>query len=574
MSTKKKVAQILIDVLSEAGVKHCYGIVGDTLNHVTEAIHGSQIEWIHVRHEEAAAFAAGAESFISDNLTACAGSCGPGSLHFINGVYEAQRNGAPMVLIASQLATDGLGSDLPQEVDFVSIYKNCSVFCEQVINPQSARRIFTQAVEAAIGYRGVAVIVLPVDVSKAEVSDNSTYLPTKSQPVLAPNNDDLNKILQFISEGKNIGIYAGIGCRYSHDELIQLAKILKAPIAHTSRAKDFIEYDNPYNVGMTGMFGTKGGFEMIKSCDTLLLLGCGFAWSQFYPDNAKIIQVDNDATRIGLRHPVQLGVVADVKATLQALIPLLNEREDHKFLDKYVELYKKATQKLDKKMVASTNGLIHPQYLVDLLDKYATQDAIFTADVGSAMVWLCRHIHVNGKRSTLTSLKHGSMANSMPQALGLQKAYPERQVISISGDGGLSMLLGDLLTAKQEKLPIKIVVLNNQSLNFVELEQKQEGLVNRYTDLDNPNFADIAKSIGFYSRKVSDAQELELAVQEFLSSDGPALLDVHTSANELIMPPVVTVDEVKGMALYSARATLEGRGSEFIDLIKNNFIKK
>lgn len=574
MTTKKRVADILIDVLSEAGAKHCYGVVGDTLNYVTEAIHNSDMEWIHVRHEEAGAFAAGAEAFVSDRLTVCAGSCGPGSLHFINGIYEAQRNGAPVVLIASQLATDTLGSDFPQEVDFVSVYKSCSVFCQQLINPKNARRVFTEAAQAAINQRGVAVIILPVDVSKAEIEDVVTYQPQQSQSSLSPNLNELKQLAILLEKGSNIGIYAGIGCRYAHDELIQLAEILKAPIAHTSRAKDFIEYDNPYNVGMTGMFGTKGGFDMIKSCDTLLLLGCGFAWSQFYPDNATVIQVDHDATRIGLRHPVNFGLVADVKSTLQALIPLLMPRQDTLFLDKYVELYRKAVAKLDKKLVASSDSLIHPQYLVDLLDRYASEDAIFTADVGSAMVWLSRHIHVNGKRRTLSSLKHGSMANAMPQALGLQKAYPTRQVISISGDGGLSMLLGDLLTAVQEKLPIKIAVLNNRSLNFVELEQKGEGLVERYTDLSNPDLAKLAESIGFYGRKVTNADELEHAVQEFLAHNGPALLDVHTSSNELIMPPAIGIDEVKGMALYSAKATLEGKGHDFIDLIKDNFIKK
>lgn len=574
MAATKKVAQVLIDVLSEAGVKHCYGVVGDTLNYVTEAIHHSDIEWIHVRHEEAGAFAAGAEAFVTDQLTACAGSCGPGSLHFINGIYEAQRNGAPVILIASQLATDTLGSDFPQEVDFISVYKSCSVFCQQVNHPQSARRVFTEAVQAAVNKRGVAVIILPVDISKAEVIDQPIYLTEKKQSSLSPHSNELKKIISLLEKGKNIGIYAGVGCRYSHDELIQLAALLKAPIAHTSRAKDFIEYDNPYNVGMTGMFGTKGGFEMVKSCDTLLLLGCGFAWSQFYPDHATIIQVDNDATRIGLRHPISLGVVADVKATLQGLIPLVIERENSEFLDKYVALYQKAVAKLDKKIVASSNGLIHPQYLVDLLDHYATDDAIFTADVGSAMVWLSRHIHVNGKRRTMTSLKHGTMANAMPQALGLQKAFPKQQVISISGDGGLAMMLGDLLTAVQENLPIKVVVLNNVSLNFVELEQKGEGLVERYTDLKNPNFAKLAESIGYLGLQVKDAQSLEQAVQTFLAHDGPALLDVYTSPNELIMPPVTTLEEVKGMALYSAKATLEGKGRDFFDLIKDNFVKK
>lgn len=573
MSTKQ-VAQIVVETLQEAGVKHCYGIVGDTLNYVTDAIHKSQIDWIHVRHEEVGAFAAGAEAYLTGHLTACAGSCGPGSLHFINGLFEAHRNGAPVVLIASQIVTAQQGKDFPQEVDFKAVYSSCSVFCEQIINPQEARKVTTMAAQAALNNKGVAIIILPADISQAEVVDTLAIKTYHPNPITLPNNDELQQIVSLIEQGKKIGIYAGLGCQYAHDELIALAAKLKAPIAHTSRAKDFVEYDNPYNVGLTGMFGMESGFHMVKNCDTLLLLGADFAWSQFYPDKANIIQIDKDASHLGRRHPIAFGAVGDIKATLTALLPLISEKEDTSFLEQHQKMHVNATAKLDKKAQSTKSGQIHPQYLVELLDQYATDDALFTADGGSPMVWLMRHINTNGKRRTLTSLKHGTMANAMPQALGLQKAFPNRQVISFSGDGGLAMLLGDLLTAIQENLPIKIVVLNNSSLNFVELEQKVEGLVDNYTDLKNPDFAKLAEVIGFYGHKVTESQDLEIAVKGFLTQSGPALLDVHTSPYELVMPPQIEMGQVMGMALYGAKATLAGRGKDVVNLLVDNFWKK
>lgn len=570
----KRVAQIVVETLQEAGVQHCYGIVGDTLNYVTDAIHNSDIKWIHVRHEEVGAFAAGAEAYMTDRLTACAGSCGPGSLHFINGLFESHRNGAPVVLIASQLATHTLGTDFPQEVDFKTIYSACSVFCEQVNNPADAKRITTMAAQTALNKRGVAVIILPANISQAETDDSPSIKTYHPSPDIRPNDNELTQIAHLLAQGKHIGIYAGLGCKDAHDELIALAAKLKAPIAHTSRAKDFVEYNNPYNVGMTGMIGIESGFHMVKNCDTLLLLGADFAWSQFYPDNATIIQIDQDASHLGRRHPISFGAVGHVKATLKALLPLVDERQDSHFLDEHRNLHAQATAKLDKKAQTTKDGLIRPQYLVQLLDQYATDDAMFTADGGSAMVWILRHITTNGKRRTLTSLKHGTMANAMPQALGLQKAFPNRQVVSISGDGGLAMLLGDLLTAIQENLPVKIVVINNASLNFVELEQKVEGLVDNYTDLKNPDFAKLAEVIGFYGRKVTQSDDLEGAVKEFLAHQGPALLDVHTSPNELVMPPKIEMGQVMGMALYGAKATLGGRGKDVFNLLVDNFIKK
>ena len=569
----KKVADIVIETLQAAGVKHCYGIVGDTLNHVTDAIHRSEIDWVHVRHEEVAAFAAGAESMITGRLTACAGSCGPGGLHFINGIFEAQRNGAPMVLIASQVVTSELGMDFPQEVDFKAVYGHCTVFCEQVYTPEQARRVTVLAAQTALNEGGVAVIILPSDISSAEVKNDRPFTVHHARPVLQPSPEELVEIAQLLGKGQKIAIYAGFGCEGAHDELIELARLLKAPIAHTSRAKDFVEYDNPYNMGMTGVFGVESGYHALMNCDTLLLLGADFAWQQFYPAKATVIQVDRKGAHLGRRHPIDLGVVGDVLPTLQALLPLVSERTDSDYLEECLKRRQHTLKTLAHDQRHTDGELIHPQYLTHLLDKHAASDALFTADGGSPMVWLLRHINTNGARRTLTSLRHGTMANAMPQALGLQKAFAQRQVISLSGDGGLAMLLGDLLTAVQEKLPIKVVVYNNASLNFVQIEQKVEGLLDNYTELLNPDFARLAEVMGFYGRKVTAGAELEDEVQQFLAYPGPALLDVQVNPEELVMPPKVEFAQVAGMALYSAKAVLGGRSASVKDMLVDNFIK-
>jgi len=570
----KRVAEIVVDALQQAGVRRCYGIVGDTLNHVTDAMHGSEIAWVHVRHEEVAAFAAGADSLVSGELTACAGSCGPGGLHFINGVFESNRNRAPMVLIASQVVTSELGMEFPQEVDFKAVYGSCTVFCEQVHSPEQARRVVALACQAAISRRGVAVVILPADISQAQVKHDVPFSVHYTQPVLRPSDAELQRIAELLGQGKRIGIYAGAGCQGAHAQLLELARRLQAPIAHTSRAKDFVEPDNPYNMGMTGIFGIESGFHTLMECDTLLLLGADFAWGQFYPDKATIIQVDRDGSHLGRRHPVNLGVVGDIAPTLDALLPMLPPREDSSFLDECIERRDKALKKREQEEQPGEGELIHPQHLTALLSKYASDDALFTADGGSPMVWVLRHIRVNGRRRTLTSLLHGTMANAMPQALGLQKAFPGRQVISLSGDGGLAMLLGDLLTAVQENLPIKVVVFNNGSLNFVELEQKVEGLLDNYTDLKNPDFGRLAEVIGFHGRTVTRSEDLEEAVQDFLSQRGPALLDVHTSRAELVMPPQIEAKQVAGTALYAAKAVLNGRFDDVKHLLVDNFLKK
>ena len=573
MSSKKTVAQIIVDILGEAGVKHCYGIVGDTLNQITSAIKKSDIEWVHVRHEEVGAFAAGAEAYLTDQITACAGSCGPGSLHFINGIYEAQRNRVPVILLASQLITSQQGNDFPQEVDFEAVYKNCSVFCREISDATQVREITTAAIQAAINQRGVAVLVIPYNISLEKVEDKCGHKIYHPKPIIRPSDKELAEIADIINKNQKVTIFAGQGVYDAHNELIAFAEKIKSPIVHTSRGKDFVEYDNPYNVGMTGMFGVKSGTMAIKECEVLILLGTDFAWPQFYPNNATIIQIDIDATHLGRRHRVNVGVVGSSKPTLAALLPLVNEKHDTKFLETCRTLYSSAMSKLNKKALPS-KSTIHPQYLTELIDKYATDDAVLCADVGSAMVWACRHFNTNGKRRTVISLKHGTMANAMPQALGVQKAFPNRQVITLSGDGGISMLLGDLLTTIQEKLPIKIIVLNNSSLNFVELEQKVEGLVNHYTDLQNPNFAKVAESMGLFSIRVDDSDLLEAAMQSFLTHSGPALLDVKTSTDELVMPPEIKASQVMGMALYSMKASLSGKIGDVMNLLVDNFIKK
>ncbi|PWD85533.1 thiamine pyrophosphate-dependent enzyme [Ignatzschineria cameli] len=573
---KKKVAQIIVETLELFGVKRCYGVVGDTLNDVTNAMRfHTEIEWVHVRHEEVGGFAAGAESFMTKGLTACAGSCGPGSLHFINGLYESHRNGAPVVLIASQLPTAVLGTNFPQEVDYKPIYEGCSVYCEEVKNPHEAKRVIMTACQEALAKRGVAVVILPSDISATEVEDlpiRQLYQP--KHPLIYPQESELVKLAKIINSGGKVGIYAGAGCEGAHEIVIALAERLKAPIAHTSRGKDFIEGENPYNVGMTGMMGIRSGYQMIEECDTLIILGADFAWSQFYPKHAKIVQIDRDPQKLGLRHGIELGLIGDIEPTLERLLPHLDQRESTEFLDRCRHLYQKTVKKLDKKAVAASEELIHPQYLTELLSEYAKKDAFATADGGSATVWLLRHFETLGTRRTLVSLKHGTMANAMPQAIGIQKSHPDRQVIALCGDGGMTMLMGDLLTIVQEKLPVKIVVINNGTLDFVELEMKADGMVNSYTDLQNPDFALMADSIGMKGFSAKGSHELEETVKAFLEHEGPALLDVHTSRLELIYPPHATPGNYLNMALYGAKAIIGGEGESFFGMLKDNYLRK
>jgi len=563
------VAQIIVETLEAAGVRRCYGIPGDTLNHVTDAIRTSGIRWVHVRHEEAAGFAAGADAMLTGELAACAGSCGPGSLHFINGLYESHRNRAPVVLIASQIVRDELGFDFPQEVDFKAVYASCSVFCEEIRTPAQARRMTAMAAQAALMRRGVAVLIVPADVSSSKAPEEPAFAVHRAAPVVRPSDADLDRLAAAINGGKKVAIYGGSGCEKAHDAVVTLAARLKAPVARTSRAKDFLEHDNPYDVGMTGIFGSESGYHALMACDVLLLLGCDFAWRQYYPEKATILQVDLDGSHLGRRHPVDIGMVGDIGPTLEALLPRITQRDDDAFLEECLSHHRKAVAAQAKHDKAGKGGAIHPQYLTETISRHADADAIFSADGGSPMVWCLRHIASTGRNRTVVSLSHGTMANAMPQALGAKAAFPARQAIALSGDGGLAMMLGDLLTAVQEKLPIKVAVFNNGALDFVEIEQKVEGLLDTYTDLVNPDFARVAEAIGFRGWRVENGEDLDAAVQAWLAEPGPALLDVVTDRFELVMPPKVEPGQVAGMALYSAKAVLGGRGRDVAGMVRN-----
>ncbi|WP_423821968.1 thiamine pyrophosphate-dependent enzyme [Salinisphaera sp. SPP-AMP-43] len=563
------VAEIMVATLLDAGAKRCYGVVGDTINHLTDAIRSSDMAWVHVRHEEVGGFAAGGEAYMTGELACCAGTCGPGSTHFINGLIESHRNGAPVVFIASQVATAEMGVGFPQDVDQRPLYAQYSVFCEYVSSPENAKRLTAIAAQKALNEGGLAVLIVPGDLFTAQPDNSLPWRSMRFNPTIRPSEDELLEMVAALDAGKKISIYAGHGCADAHDEVIALADKLGAPIAWTSRAKDFIEYDNELEVGMTGVFGLAGGYRAVSECDTLLLLGCSFAWAQFYPEDATIIQVDIAAGQIGLRHPVDIGVIGSARDTCAALLERVAPHADRDWVDACRKTYLESLD--DAAAESDDDHLIHPQELTLALDKQAADDAVFTADGGSPMVWCLRHIKANGRRRTLPSLMHGTMANAYPQALGISQAFPDRQVIAMCGDGGLSMLMGDLLTLAQFQIPLKIVIFNNSSLGFVELEQKVEGLLDAYTELKNPDFGALGHTIGLWGRKVEAKHELDDAVAELLAHDGPGILDVKVNRMELVMPPNVQFSQVASTALYSTKAVLSGRMGEVVDLVRNNF---
>jgi pyruvate dehydrogenase (quinone) len=566
----KKVGDVIVEVLKEAGVKRCYGIVGDTLNTFAASLKKSGMNWVHVRHEEAGAFAAQGEALQTEILTAVAGSCGPGSLHFINGLYEANRNRAPVILIASQITRSEIGFEFIQEVDFKAVYGGCSVFCEMILTPDQARRKTVAACQAAITKRGVAVLIVPVDVSDSDAVTEPHFRVHHHRPVIRPTDADLQRVAQMLSVGKRVTIYAGSGCRGAHDEIVALAEKLKAPVAHTTRAKDAIEYDNPYVVGMTGVIGGEAGYHAILNCDTLLLLGADFAWRQFYPAHANIIQIEIDPTHVGRRHPVNLGLVGDIKDSLTVLLPMVSPKSDTSFLDAHVEKHRRAAERLNAKLSRGQKRKISGIYLASVIDRLANDDTLFVADDGTVGVWMLRHIRANGKRRMYASLLHGTMAGGYTTALGLQKSQPGRQIIALAGDGGFSMLMGDLITTIQEEIPVKICVFDNAKLGFVELEQKSEGLEPTFTDNQNPDFGAVAKAVGLWGKTISDPEDVEAAVEEWLAQPGPALLNAHVAPLEIVMPPFTELKPAYGMAMYSLKAILHGHGGDVFEMIGEN----
>ena len=571
-----KVAEVLVQTLVNAGVRRIYGVAGDSLNGMTETIRKSnQIEWLHVRHEEVAAFAAGAEAHLTNEIAVCAGSCGPGNLHLINGLFDCHRSRVPVLAIAAQVPSSEIGSGYFQETHPEQLFKDCSHYCELVSQPEQMPRILAIAMRTAIAKRGVAVVVIPGDIALRRCPLPAASLGImESSSVVRPSQNELQNAADILNDAKKVTILGGAGCEGAHEELMVVAQRLKAPIVHAMRGKEFIEYDNPFDVGMTGLLGYSSGYHAMMNCDALLMLGTDFPYQQFYPKNAKIIQVDVRGEQIGRRTPVDLGLIGKVNDTLQALVSLLEDKNDTSYLDKCLSNYQQARQGLDDLAVGKPGRTpIHPQYVAKLIDELASEDAVFTCDVGTPTVWAARYLQMNGRRRLLGSLIHGSMANALPQAIGAQAAYPGRQVICLSGDGGLAMLLGDILTLKQLNLPVKLVVFNNSSLGFVELEMKAAGLIDYGTELVNPNFAKLARSADIRGIRVETPEDLRPALERAFAYEGPALVEVIVSRQELSMPPTITAEQALGFSLYMLRAVMNGRGDEVIDLAKTNLLR-
>ena len=570
------VADQFVETLAAAGVKRVYGIVGDSLNGITDAIrrHG-RIDWIHVRHEEVAAFAAGAEAHLTGELAVVGGSCGPGNLHLINGLFDCHRSRVPVLAIASHIPSAEIGSGYFQETHPQSLFQECSHYCELVSTTHQMPRVLEIAIREAVGKRGVSVVVIPGDIalqpaSAAPPPKAAGLLP--KPPVVTPSHDDLERLAALLNDSERITLLCGSGCQGAHDGLMSLGERLKAPMVHAFRGKEHVEWDNPYDVGMTGLLGFSSGYYAMRECDALLMLGTDFPYRQFYPEgSARIAQVDLRPGNIGRRVPVDLGIVGDVRATLAALLPLLEQNKDDEHLVRAQRHYVKTRKGLDDLAVAKPGtGLIHPQQIAKVLSDQAADDAIFTCDVGLPVIWAARYLAMNGRRRLLGSFWHGSMANAMAQAIGAQASHPGRQVISLSGDGGFTMLMGDFLTLVQHGLPLKVVVFNNGALGYIELEQKASGFLDFGTGFKNPNFAAMAQAVGVKGIRLEDPGEVKDGIAAALAHDGPVLVDAVVNRAELSMPPSITVEMAKGFSLFMLKAVLSGRGDEVIDLAKTN----
>lgn len=575
----RNIADVIVETLDVAGVERIYGVVGDSLNGLTEALRTTgRIRWVHVRHEEAAAFAAAGESQLTGQLAVCAGSCGPGNLHLINGLYDAQRTRTPVLAIAAQIPSSEIGGGYFQETHPQDLFRECSVYCELVSNPQQMPFVLENAIRAAVGQRGVAVVVIPGDIAllpapARKVSPIAGLLP--SAPVVTPAEPDLTALADLLNGAKRVTLFCGRGCAGAHGALMELAETLKSPMVHALGGKEHLEYDNPYDVGMTGFIGFASGYEAMHACDVLLMLGTDFPYKQFLPTAARIAQVDIRPANLGRRCKLDVGVVGEVGTTIRALLPRLQQKTDARHLDEAVKRYQHDRKGLDELAVGTPGHKpIHPQYLAKVVSDLAADDAVFTFDVGTPTIWTARYVKMNGKRRLVGSLVHGSMANAMSQGMGITAAQPGRQVISLSGDGGFSMLMGDLITLTQEKLPLKIVIFNNGVLGFVAMEMKASGFVEFGADLKNPDFAAMARAMGIHARRVEDPGDLPGAVRDMLAHDGPAVLDVVTAKQELSIPPTIGIEQAKGFGLWMVHAVMSGRGDEVIDLARQNLLPR
>lgn len=569
----KNVAHQIVELLEKANIKRVYAVTGDSLNFFNIAVKQSdKIDWVHVRHEEVGAYAATAESELA-GIGCCAGSSGPGHVHLINGVYEAHKSRTPLLVIASTIPTIEFGTDYFQETNTIKLFDDCSCYNQMITRPEQVPRMVHTAIQNAIFKKDVAVIGLPGDIAEMDaVEDNYTNNFFFNKPIIIPNKNELQQAAQLINEAKKITLFCGIGVSEANTEVVELSKHLNAPVGYSFKGKMSIQPNNPNEVGMTGLLGQPSAYHAMHKSDLIFLIGTDFPYKDFIPTDKKIIQLDAEGSKLGRRAKIDLGLVGNAKETIHELLPLMNQKEDRDFLDSQLELYKKV---LENKMTyvheKGKENAIQPEYAAYLLDELATKDAIFTVDTGMCCVWGARYITGTGDRKMLGSFNHGSMANAMPQAIGAQNTYPDRQVIAMCGDGGLSMLLGDLATIKQYKLPVKIIVFNNRTLGMVKLEMEVAGLPDNETNMENPDFAMIGKAMGIESENIHNPDDLPDAIGRAFSHNGPYLLSVFTNPNALAMPPKVDIDQMLGMTKSMAKLMLGGKMDEVMDTIKSNY---
>ena len=567
------VADVMVATLKASGVRRVYGLPGDSINGFTDVLRrDGEVAWEHVRHEEAAAFAAAGEAAMTGQLAVCAASCGPGNLHLINGLFDANRTRVPVLAIAAHIPREEIGLSYFQETHPQELFRECSVYAELISVPEQLPRVLEITMRHAIEREGVAVVVVPGEIFLHHVGHD--VRPAVIEPaasVIRPSDDALAAAAESLNAAERVTILAGAGCRGAHDEVVALARALKAPVVHTLRGKEFVEYDNPCDVGMTGLLGFTSGYRAMEHCDALLMLGTDFPYRPFYPEHARVIQVDVRGEHVGRRIAVDIGLVGTVGDTIAALLPRLTNGRDATHLARMQSHYRRTRERLDAlAKTHSDQGPIHPQVTAVAVDRVAADDAVFLADVGTPTLWAARYLRLNGRRRLVGSFNHGSMANALPQAIGVQASHPGRQVVTVSGDGGLSMLMGELITLRQQRLPVKVVVLNNGALAFVELEMKADGIVTYGTDLDNPSFAEVARAVGLYGVRVEHPGELDDALRAAFDHDGPAVIEVMTVRQELSIPPKISAEQAKGFTLWATRSVLSGRGDEVLEVAKSN----
>ena len=569
----KNVSDQLVETLVEAGIQRIYAVTGDSLNHVNAAIQrNGKIKWIHVRNEETAAFAAGAEAQLN-GLACCAGSSGPGHVHLINGLYDAHRSSASVLAIASTIPTKEFGTGYFQETNTIKLFDDCSCYNQMAVTPAQLPRMLQTAIQNAVHKKGVAVLGLPGDITNLPAADaETTTMLFRNRPVVRPSEDELLQLAELLNSNQKVTLFCGLGAAEAHDEIIQLAEKLKAPIAYTYKGKMAIQYDNPYEVGLTGLLGIPSAYRAMHECELLLLLGTDFPYTPFMPVKNKIVQIDIKPENLGRRAKLELGLCGDVKDTLQALIPLIELKKDGDFLALQLEFHKEVKKNLQN-YVEDTGkpNAIHPEYVASVINELAAKDAIFTVDTGMCCVWAARYIDATGQRKMLGSFNHGSMANAMPQSIGAALACPDKQVIAFCGDGGISMMLGDLMTIVQYKLPVKIIIFNNRSLGMVKLEMEVAGIPDLETDMLNPDFTKVAEAMGMPGITITDPEEVKSGLEKAFLMDGPVLVTVQTDPNALAMPPKLEFDQMKGYAFYMGKMMLTGRMDEVFNMISSNY---